>query len=558
MAETIEMVARKYAVKNAFEHEGKAQTGAVVGKVKALLPQTDLKKAMPKINLIVQEINKMKKDLLEEEYKKFEAIGWELKAVEKEKVLPELTWLKKGEKLICRMAPNPSGAMHFGHARPAVLNDEYVKKYGGKLILRFDDTDPKVKTPVEGIEKEFIRDFKWLGIKFDEMYSSSDRLEYYYKVIEKLLKEGNAYVCFCESEKWRELIWKSKPCPCRKKSAKEQLVQWKKMLKHEIKEGEAVVRIKTNLKNPDPSTRDWWIAKVVDTVNHTNKKVLDKHVWPSYNLASAIDDHEMNVNYVIRGQEHVTNGEKQKELFNLMGWKNFPHTDYLGKISKLGDMVLSKSKMKIIMEKEHIARYDDPRMTTIMALRRRGFRAEAIRKIITDCGVSLKEVKITTENFAAANKEFLGEVNEYPFFEEAVQIEIYNMGFGETESYGEKINFKEPIIQLLVNKKEIVRHKAGEIIRLKKGFNLRLDEVTEFGAKGTFISYSQAKNPIVSWLKKENTIDAKLLMSDGTERIGLTSRQILKEKGIIHFEEIGYANIEETKENTIHCVFAHG
>ncbi len=557
MVEDVKSIAYKYAIKNAFEHEGSAQMGAVIGKVKALFPSADLKKIAPDISKVVLEVNKMKKEKLEEEYKNFEEKGWELKQVEKEKVLPELTWLKKGEKLICRVAPNPSGAMHFGHARPAVLNDEYVKKYGGKLILRFDDTDPKVKTPVLGIEQEFIKDFDWLGIHFDEVSRSSDRLGRYYEIIEKLLKEGNAYVCFCESEKWRELIWKSKPCPCRKKTAKEQLIQWKKMLSHEIKEGKAVARIKTNLKNADPSTRDWWIAKVVDEVKHTNKKTFDKHVWPSYNLASAVDDHDMEINYVIRGQEHVTNGEKQKELYELMKWKDFPHTDYFGKISKLGDMVLSKSKMKLIMEKEGFARYDDPRMTTIMALRRRGFRAEAIRKIITDCGVSMKELKITTENFASANKHFLGEINEYPFFEEAAEIEVINTSPGQGECYGEQINFKPGVEKLLVSKKELQKYKDKQVlVRLKKAFNAKIIEASDFQAKANFVSYEKTTNPVISWIKEP--IDVEILMSDGSKKRGFSAKSLLEAKGVVRFEGIGYANIEDRKGNTIYCVFAHG
>ena len=158
--EEIRAVAYKYAVKNAFEHGGKAQAGAVVGKVKALFPEAEMKQIGAVAGAVVSEVNKLSKEKLSEEYEKYNSEGWELTHVEKEKTLPELEWFKPGMKLVTRMAPNPSGVMHFGHARPAVLTDEYVKKYGGKYILRFDDTDPKIKIPIEGAEKEFISDFK--------------------------------------------------------------------------------------------------------------------------------------------------------------------------------------------------------------------------------------------------------------------------------------------------------------------------------------------------------------------------------------------------------------
>jgi len=554
--EEITKTAHKYAVKNAFEHDGEAQIGAVVGKVKALFPKADLKKVMPMISKAVAEVNKMKKDALALEYKKFESTGWELKHVEKEKTLPELEWLKKGEKIITRVAPNPSGAMHFGHARPAVLTDEYVKKYGGKCILRFDDTDPKVKVPIEGIEKEFMRDFEWLGIKFDEVANASDRLQRYYEIIEELVKKGNAYVCFCESEKWRELIWKSKECPCRKKDAKAQLIEWKKMLAHEIKEEQAVVRLKTDLKNKDPSTRDYWLAKVVDEVNHPNAKVRGMHVWPSYNLASAVDDHDMEINFVIRGQEHVGNEEKQKALFEIFKWK-YPHTEYFGKISKIGDMTLSKSKIKEMMGKEGIERYDDPRMATIMSFRRRGFTPGAIRKVIVDCGVSLKEVKISLDAFAAANKAILGEAKEYPFFEETVKMDIFNLASGEGDCYGEKIRFDDGVMEFFVDKKELLKYskKKGTMVRFKKAFNARIDEANEFSGKATFVSYSKTDNPIISWVNE--LIDVEILMSDGVVKRGFSSTSLLEANGVIHFEGMGYANVEAKKDGIVKCVYSY-
>ncbi|MDD4467874.1 MAG: glutamate--tRNA ligase family protein, partial [Candidatus ainarchaeum sp.] len=196
----VKQVAYKYAVKNAFEHDGKAQMSAVVGKVKALFPEIDLKTVMPLITESVNNANKMHKDMLNSEYSKFNAEGWELKHETKEKTLAELTWVTPTTKIITRVAPNPSGAMHFGHARPSVLTDEYVKKYNGKFILRFDDTDPKVKKPVPGIEKDFIKDYNWLGVEFHETARASDRLNRYYEVIEQLIKMNKAYICFCKSE----------------------------------------------------------------------------------------------------------------------------------------------------------------------------------------------------------------------------------------------------------------------------------------------------------------------------------------------------------------------
>ncbi|MFA6268916.1 MAG: glutamate--tRNA ligase family protein [archaeon] len=557
MAEKIYEAALKYSIKNAFEHDGKSQVGAVVGKVKALFPEVDLKKEMPSITKAVSEANSMNKEELIKKYNAFASEGWELKHVEKEKTLPELDWFKPGMKLITRMAPNPNGVMHFGHARPAVLADEYLKKYGGTMALRFDDTDPKVKIPVAGIEKEFIKDFTWLGIKFDEVSNASDKLDRYYEIIEQLIEMGKAYVCNCESEEWRKLIWKSKACPCREKSVKVQMEKWQDMLIHKIKEEEAVVRIKTNLKDPDPSTRDWWAAKVVDKIDHPNPRVKDKHVWPSYNLASAVDDHDMGINFIIRGQEHISNEEKQKEMWKYLGWEDYPHCYYHGKISKIGDMTLSKSKMKLIMEQLGVERYDDPRMATIQAFRRRGFTPEALRKVIIDCGLSLKEVKITLEMFAAGNKAVLGDASSFPFFEEAVPVEIYNLIPGEADCYGEQVNFDNALEKVFIDKKELAKYKTKKdaLVRFKKAFNAKITEATEFEGKAMFVSYLKTEYPVVSWV--DELVDVEIVMSDGTTKRGFSSPSLLTAKGIVHFEGLGYANIEAKEKGIVKCVYSY-
>jgi glutamyl-tRNA synthetase len=250
----------------------------------------------------------------------------------------------------------------------------------------------------------------------------------------------------------------------------------------------------------------------------------------------------------------MTNGDKQKVLYEHFGWE-YPHCYYHGKISKLGDMTLSKSKMKLIMEQLGVERYDDPRMATIKAFKRRGFTPEAIRKVILDCGLSLKEVKITTDMFAAANKIFLGEKNEYPFFEEPIQMEINNLTSGEAENYGEEIKFGGGIAKFFVNKKEIVKQKKGSMVRFKKAFNAKVEEISEYNARAMFVSYMKSDYPIISWIK--DTIDAEIILNDGTIRLGVTSKNILKENGVVRIEGIGYANIEEKTKDKIKLIFAH-
>ncbi|MFA5764396.1 MAG: glutamate--tRNA ligase family protein [archaeon] len=553
----IKKTAFRYAIKNAFEHDGVAQVGSVVGKVKALFPDVILGSAMPIINDAVKEANSLGKEKLKETYDLFNEAGFELKQVEKEKVLPELTWFKKGDKIITRAAPCPTGPMHFGHARPYILSDEYVKKYGGKYIMRFDDTDPKVKIPEAGMEESFLADFKWLGININGgIVRQSDNLKRYHQIIEQLLIENKAYVCFCESETWRQKIWKGETCECRDKTVKEQLKYFKEMLNGTLKEGSCIIRLKTDLTDKDTSTRDFWIAKIVDDPSkHPNKKTHKVHVWPAYNLASVVDDYDMGINFTVRGQEHIPNEKKQRMISDHFGWV-YPHTMYHGKISKLADMVLSKSKMKILMEKEGILRYDDPRMSTMKSFKRRGFKPETIRKIIFDLGLNINEAKISTENFASANQSFLGEVNTFPFIENKIELQVLNCQNGKFKVNNTEIIIDSPIQKFIVDKDEINKFKLEDTIRLKEGFNIKLTSLNNESASAEFISYEKSGYKTINHIQLGKELDATVLMSDNTEKKGISINSILKEKGeVVLLNNLGYVKIE-TKE-PLYLVFGH-
>src|SRR3989338_4264636 len=153
--EKVKADAHRYAVKNAFEHSGKADLGAVIGKLKALHKDADIKKITPIAAEATKEINSMTLPEIEKELRGFEADGYELKPKKGREGLPPLDWAEAGEPVVTRYAPNPNGPPHLGNARAAYLSYAYAERYNGKFILRFEDTDPKVKKPMENPEHEF-------------------------------------------------------------------------------------------------------------------------------------------------------------------------------------------------------------------------------------------------------------------------------------------------------------------------------------------------------------------------------------------------------------------
>ncbi|MEM4598332.1 MAG: glutamate--tRNA ligase [Candidatus Diapherotrites archaeon] len=550
--QSIENAAYKYAIKNAFLHDGKASDVAVVGKLKALFPDSDIKELTEVAKEVVSKVNGLTLDEIKEEYQKIESNeGYELKPKQKVLGLEDLPWAKK-QKVITRFAPNPNGPMHIGNARAAILSHDYARKYGGKFILRFDDTDPKVKKPMPNAEEVFRRDLEWLGCKIDEVYFASDRLEIYKKYMVDLIESGRAYVCTCNPEEWRARVKKQLPCPCREKSPKEHMKRFDKMIKNQYKEGEAVLRIKTILSHVDPSVRDWWIAKVVDKPSHPKVKD-DQHVWPSYNFASAIDDHLLGVTLIIRGQEHKQNETKQVFLYNYFGWE-YPHTIYTGRVMLEG-VVLSTSKTKAAIEQGIYSGWDDPRLGTIVALRRRGFVPETIRRIIMEIGTKPNDTTIEWDMLTAINREFIsGKSPRINTIERPFKL-IVEYPPEKTIKLGENItiNLNADLQPFMVDKSAI---EAGtDVFRLRNAYNVKIKKVTEMQAFAEYVGYEKIE-PIVPWVL--SIIDLYITMPDGTTVKKFADGSIpFKQGDIYYIDNLGFVKVDAINEKGVMAIFVH-
>jgi len=558
-------LAYKYAVKNAFEHEFKADLKAVIGKLIALDKDfsKNLSKEIKEVNEIVEKVNSMKREGIEREYKKFEG-SYELKPQEQREGLKELDWAQEG-KIVTRFAPNPNAPFHIGNARAAYMSYAYAKKYKGKFILRFDDTDPKVKKPIENAEQIFLEDMEWLGMKPDEIYFASDRLEIYFRYMRKLILMGKAYVCTCQKEEWKKCIDEKKGCKCRELPEETQLERYDKMQKHEFKEGEAVLRLKTDLNSDDPSIRDWWMAKIVDEPEHPKIKV-PVHVWPSYNFASAIDDHELNVTYIIRGQEHAQNAVKQKFLYDYLGWV-YPHVSLIGRI-KLEGVILSKSAINKGIEEGIYQGYDDPRLGTIRALRRRGFKAEVIIEALEDIGIKSSDATVSMKALIAMNKKLIDrEAERFTFIKDPIKFDVQfipkmkvekviHPDFPERGVRSYELN--EGTQTFYVPKKELEGIKEGQVVRLRHAVNAKIIEFSEERVFAEFVGKGKLENnPIISWVMED--VGASVLMPNAEKLYGIIDYEAsLKNIGsYMQLEKFGYAIIDSKDMHQLNLWFCH-
>ena len=533
---SIEEDAFRYAVKNAFEYSGKAEIGALIGKLKALYPDKDVPDLMPAATEAIKKVNGMSNKEIEAEFKGYSS-GYELKPKPEREGLPELDWAEK-EKVITRFAPNPNGPFHLGNARAAYLSYAYSEMYDGEFILRFEDTDPKVKRPIENAEEIFREDLEWLGIKIGKIFYASDRLEIYYEYMRKLLEQGNAYVCKCESEKWRELTKAKKECPHRELKSAEQLQEFEKMLSNETKEGEAVLRIKTDLKHKDPSVRDWWVCRVVDNPNHP--RVGDKyHVWPSYMFQSGIDDHEMGITFILRGQEHSQSKDKQEFLYKYFDWV-YPHSVHFGRL-KIGEMVLSTSKIKEGIENKTYEDWDDIRVGTIRALRRRGFKAEALQKIIIDSGLTTSDANISIEKLGSYNKALiLEESKRTTFLMDPIKLDVPMQEDMEIRKNGTTVKLGKGLHEFFISKS--VLGKEGEVFRLRDVYNVRILKKSDLVIEGEFAGKNPDGKKVVPWIQE--MADLELLLPNGAREIGAIEKQNLGVGDRLYLEKKGYCIVD--------------
>lgn len=520
---------------------------------------------MPEIKAVVEEVNKLGLKDIKERLAGFEG-KYELKKAERRQGLPELEWFLEGkEKCRTRFAPNPNGPFHLGHARQAILSWLYAKKYDGDFILRFDDTDPKVKKPLANAYQMVLEDLDWLGIAPKEIYYASDRMELYYEFMKKAISADAAYVCTCPQEEWKKLKQEKTACKCRSNDRKENLSRFERMLGHEFREGEAVLVVKTDIGHEDPSIRDWIAARIVDEPMHP-KLGKEFILWPTYNFASGIDDHELEVSLIIRGQEHSQNTDKQKYLYNAFDWV-YPHAIHTGRLGFSG-MVLSKSEIRQGFEKGIYTGWDDVRLGTIKALRRRGFQAEALVKLIEDLGIKGSDVTISPENMNALNRELIRDkVLYFAFVRDPVRLDVsysrqINAEFMLHPDFPEKGKRVYPIKEgteiFFVSRQDLERVQEKDVFRLRNAFNVRVSEKQQFQVFGEFVGTALTNKPVFPWVKEHEAIE--VLMPDNNVLYGVTDAIIRKhtgERNMIFLEQLGYCRIEEIKPETIKCVYCH-
>ncbi len=573
----LEKLIKKNALFNALKHKGKAAAKFVMKKVVSKgKTEIDPRKILQLVQKIVDEVNEMTIDQQREELEKIDPELFS-KLVEKrkeEKKLPELPNVEKYSRVVMRLAPFPSGPLHIGNARMVILNDEYVKRYKGSLLLVFDDTIGSQEKVLLPEAYDLIKEgLQWLGVKWHKEVYKSDRLPLFYQVTKELIEKNAAYICLCPKKVFREKYkLKRRNCPHRDASVEKNMELWNEMLEGKFREGEAVARLKTSMQQKDPALRDPVLMRVSEK---EHPRVGSKYiVWPLLEFSWAVDDHYLGITHILRGKDLIKEDKIESFVWKIMNWEEAEFIHY-GMI-KFRGLKLSKTEARKMIEKGVYMGWYDPRTWSLQSLMMRGIKPEAIREAILSLGLSLTDVEYSPENLYAINRRLI-DPHSQRFFavskpatllvknipQEKVEAQpLINPSKPELGKRKIKVKVKDGKVKLLIEKRDLEGTKPNETIRLKDLMNVSIKEKGIGHATATFHSFSIDAAPKnikkISWVPATQNIKFKLISVEGETIECYGEKNIEKaEKGqTVQFERLCFAKLVE-KESEIKFFFTH-
>lgn len=546
----------KFALENAVRFKGKANPDAVIGSCIREKPalKKDMKSLGKKVNDITKKVNSMK---LEDQKKRLQELA------------PELLEKKKGTKkglfdsfkvegaVVTAFPPEPSKYPHIGHAKALFVNYEFAKLHNGKFILRFEDTNPELAT--EEFHKIILENVKWLGVKIDQMVHASDYMDDFYRLAEKLIRIGKAYICSCKQDDIRANRMKGKACDCRYLHIKEYLIGWNKMCSGF--EG-LILRLKIDVKHKNSAMRDPTMFRVI---NKPHARTGNKYkAWPTYDFENAVMDGLQGVTHRFRTKEFELRNELQRYLQRLLSFSETSIFEFAR--FNLEGVESSGRVIRELIKKKKLTGWDDPSLTTIVALKRRGFAPEAIKSFVLSTGITKSEATLTWDDLIVHNKRFLdADSNRYFFIKNPVRVRIQdapsmNIGLNLHPDFHERgvRKFKTKDLFWLADD-DFKRLEQKKLYRLmdclnftrKNGyFIFKSENVDDYKKKGEFIMH---------WLPVNGSIKVDVLMPDKSVVSGLAEPMVdrLQIDDVIQFERFGFCRLDQRLKTKLVFRFTH-
>jgi len=511
LEDEIKKAIRGIGLQNASEHEGKTRNDAVISKILGSRPdlRSKAKEIMPLISEIVSDINKLS---LTEQKSELENRFPELLVVKpkQERIgLPPLEGAEQG-KVVTRFPPEPNGYPHIGHAKAAIIDEEYARMYGGKLILRFDDTNP------ENERLEYYAAIKvgldWLGVKYDRVKNTSDDMELIYKKGLEMIESNNAYVCTCDKETISRNRRGMVSCKCRS-GDDQNIKRWHNMFE-KFKPGEAIVRFRGDMQSENTVMRDPTLFRIIDEIHPLR---IDKYrVWPNYDFAVAIEDSIDGVTHAFRTKEY----ELRNELYYSILDKLYMRKPKMLEFSRLEfeGMPVSKRILKPLVQDGKVSGYDDPRLPTLEALRRRGIVPEAIRKFVLSLSFTKSDTLAPFDTLESFNRKIIDVTSIRLFMvTEPVKIIVKNNNLTKVElpNHPQRDMGKRRMEvdgNFYISGEDARTLKVGDQVRLIELYNVAITKIGSEIESEYFGNDFRAELPKIQWIPQKSAIELNILI----------------------------------------------
>ncbi|NIP61611.1 MAG: glutamate--tRNA ligase [Nitrosopumilaceae archaeon] len=514
MDEELNREIKKIALQNATEHDGKTTEKIIISKLLASRAdlRSKIKELMQDVSSIVSQVNQKslqeQKTELDEEFP--DALKQKEKKPEERSPLPPLNDAKHGS-VITRFPPEPNGYPHIGHAKAAIINQEYVIMHGGKRILRMDDTNP------ENERLEYYAAIKvgleWLGIKYDTVKNTSDDIEILYKKCAELIDLGRAYVCTCKREEISRNRREKKSCKCSQADAEEIKKSWDKMFE-KYKEGEAIVRFRGDMNSENTVMRDPILFRIID---EKHPLLGSKYrVWPSYDFAVSIEDSLDGVTHAFRSKEYELRNELYYAILDVLNMRK-PRVIEFSRLEFKG-MPISKRILKPLIEEGRVSWYDDPRLPTLEGLKRRGIKPEAIRKFILSLGFTKSDTLAPFDALESFNRKFVdADSIRLHMVKKPVSLLVNNIPFSSIEisNHPTKDRGKRRVEisnDLLIEEDDQARLREGDRIRLIGLGNVTITKTSPKIESEFITDNAKQSDKKIHWVSKKNLHKIKLLI----------------------------------------------
>lgn len=514
MDDELKRIIRGIALLNASEHDGKTRNDSIISKVIGTKPElrSRIKDVIPLISQTVIDVNKLSVEIQRKELESKYAELLIVKPKQERIGLPPLEGAEQG-KVITRFPPEPNGYPHIGHAKASIIDEEYAKMYGGKLILRFDDTNPEKE------RLEYYAAIKvgldWLGVKYDLIKNTSDDMEIIYKKAKELIEAGHAYVCTCNKEtiskNRREMI----SCKCRAGNLEQNNTRWNKMF-DKFKPGEAIVRFRGEMSSENTVMRDPTLLRIIDESHPIHKNKY--RVWPNYDFAVAIEDSIDGITHAFRTKEYELRTELYYTLLDKMSMRK-PKMLEFSRLEFEG-MPVSKRVLKPLVEEGKVSGFDDPRLPTLEGLRRRGIVPEAIRKFVISLGFTKSDTMPPFETLESFNRKIIDPESVRLFIVfDPVKLTVTNNNLTEIEiSNHPQNNMGKRQIKIdgnfYISGSDAKTLKIGDEIRLLELYNIRITKTgLEMEGEITGTNY-KPDIPKIQWVSRKNPVNIEVLISN--------------------------------------------